>query len=96
MVLAIAVATLGLSAMAHQSAQPPCRRARRDPAPLRIYIRSGPKTHGPGSTTIRNILPTGARRLTERAIVDGSLHFPNAAEIATHRCHRDVQSDAGG
>jgi type 1 glutamine amidotransferase len=91
--LAIAVATLGVSAIAQQ----PAPGTTRSPAPLRIYIRSGLKTHGPGQHDYPQYLADWSKTLTERgAIVDGSLHFPTPWEIA----HTDVmvmyKGDAGG
>ena len=47
--LAIALTALGVSATAYQPAQPPpASSTAQAPAPMRIYIRGGLKTHGPG------------------------------------------------
>lgn len=118
--LAIAVATLGLSAMnpfdswtgsasaratpgdgllragpsaveGQQPAQPP-------PAapPIRIYIRAGLKTHAPGQHDYPQYLADWSKVLTERgAVVDGSLHFPTAAEIANTDVIVMYKGDAG-
>jgi type 1 glutamine amidotransferase len=55
------------------------------PSPLRIFLRAGPKTHGPagnglhdGPTWLREWQPLLASR---GAIVDGALRFPTAAEL---------------
>ena len=82
--LAIAVATLALSAWA----QPP--------APLRIYIRAGLKTHAVGQHDYPQYLADWSKVLTERgAVVDGSLHFPTAAEIANTDVMVMYKGDAG-
>ena len=82
--LAIAVAALALSAMA----QPP--------TPLRIYIRSGLKTHAVGQHDYPQYLADWSKVLTERgAVVDGSLHFPTAAEIANTDVIVMYKGDAG-
>ena len=96
--LAIAVATLGVSATApfdrltaapsavagqQQPAPPPASSTTPGLAPMRIYIRGGLKTHGPGQHDYPQYLADWSKVLTERgAIVDGSLYFPTAAEIA--------------
>ena len=96
--LAIAVAALGVSAAASQPAQPPpASSTAQAPAPVRIYIRSGLKTHGPGQHDYPQYLADWSKVLTERgAIVDGSLHFPTAAEIANTDVLVMYKGDAGG
>ena len=96
--LAIAVAALGVSATASQPAQPPpASSTAQAPAPVRIYIRSGLKTHGPGQHDYPQYLADWSKVLTERgAIVDGSLHFPTAAEIANTDVIVMYKGDAGG
>src|SRR5258706_10201950 len=96
--LAIALATLGASATAQQPAQPPpAASTTQAPAPPRIYIRSGLKTHGLGQHDYPQFLADWSKTLTERgAIVDGSLHFPTAAEIANTDVIVMYKGDAGG
>lgn len=92
-----AVVALGVSAMAQQ-AQPPAPAAAtaQAAAPIRIYIRGGLKTHGPGQHDYPQYLADWSKVLTERgAIVDGSLHFPTAAEIATTDVLVMYKGDAG-
>jgi type 1 glutamine amidotransferase len=65
-------------------------------APLRIYIRGGLKSHGPGQHDYPQYLADWSKILTERgAVVDGSLHFPTAAEIATTDVIVMYKGDAG-
>src|SRR5215211_1768288 len=95
--LAIAVAALGVSATAQQ---PPAAAATatttQAAAPLRVYIRGGLKTHGPGQHDYPQYLADWSKVLTERgAIVDGSLHFPTAAEIANTDVIVMYKGDAG-
>lgn len=55
--------------------------------PLRVFIRAGKKTHGPGAHDHPAFLRDWSKLLKERgAIVDGALHFPtnqqmNAADV---------------
>ena len=94
--LAIAVATLGVSATAQQQQPPPASRTPPGLAPMRIYIRGGLKTHGPGQHDYPQYLADWSKVLTERgAIVDGSLHFPAAAEIADTDVLVMYKGDAG-
>src|SRR5215471_6478563 len=52
-------------------------------APLRIFIRSGPKTHGPGQHDYPRFLTDWTALLTERgARVSGAPRFPTASELA--------------
>jgi type 1 glutamine amidotransferase len=54
-----------------------------NPDGMRIYIRSGLKTHGPGLHDYPQFLADWSSILTERgAVVDGSLHFPPADALA--------------
>ena len=49
---------------------------------MRVYIRAGLKTHGEGLHDYPQLLADWSKLLTEKgAIVDGSLHSPNAAEL---------------
>jgi type 1 glutamine amidotransferase len=51
--------------------------------PIRVYIRAGLKTHGPGLHDYPQFLADWSGILTDRgAIVDGGLHFPTAQELA--------------
>jgi type 1 glutamine amidotransferase len=81
---AVAMATLILSAGAQTV-----------PA-MRIYIRAGLKTHGPGQHDYPQYLADWSKILTERgAKVDGSLHFPTPAEIADTDVMVMYKGDAG-
>lgn len=63
---------------------------------MRIYIRAGLKTHGPGQHDYPQYLADWSKILTERgAAVDGSLHFPTAAEIANIDVIVMYKGDAG-
>jgi type 1 glutamine amidotransferase len=78
--------------------QPPAPRAGvSSSAPLlRVYIRAGLKTHGPGQHDYPQFLADWSKILTERgAAVDGSLHFPTPAEIATTDVLVMYKGDAG-
>jgi type 1 glutamine amidotransferase len=53
-----------------------------NPNGMRIYIRGGLKTHGPGKHDYPQFLADWSKILTEQgAIVDGSYHSPTAAEL---------------
>ena len=67
-----------------------------NPAGMHVYIRAGLKTHGPGLHDYPQFLADWSKLLTAHgAVVDGSLHFPTAAELE----HTDVilmyKGDAG-
>ncbi len=52
-------------------------------APLKVYIRAGLKTHGPGQHDYPQFLADWSNVLGDHgAIVDGSYHFPTAQELA--------------
>ena len=52
-------------------------------APLRVYIRSGVKTHGPNAHDHPHFLATWKPLLTERGMkVDGAIGWPSAAQLA--------------
>jgi putative membrane-bound dehydrogenase-like protein len=52
-------------------------------APLRVFIRSGPKTHGPGAHDHPRFLAEWTTLLTERGVVArGAARFPSAEELA--------------
>src|SRR5688572_22336906 len=53
-----------------------------NPNGMRIYIRAGLKTHGPGKHDYPQFLADWSKILTEKgAVVDGSYHSPTAAEL---------------
>src|ERR1051325_4392879 len=53
-----------------------------NPNGMRVFIWAGLKTHGPGQHDYPQFLADWSKVLTERgAAVDGSLHFPTAAEL---------------
>jgi type 1 glutamine amidotransferase len=65
--------------------------------PIRVYLRAGLKTHGPGQHDYPQFLADWSKILTERgAIVDGSLHFPTAAELENVDVMVTYKGDAGG
>ena len=89
--LSIGVALLCATVAAQQqqaAPQEPAARGGRgggQPAPNgpHVYIRAGLKTHGPGQHDYPQFLADWSKILTERnAVVDGSLHFPKAEELA--------------
>src|SRR5204863_9850654 len=50
--------------------------------PLRVFIRGGVKTHGPGQHDHPRFLSEWTKLLTERgAKVDGAMDFPTAAQL---------------
>jgi type 1 glutamine amidotransferase len=64
--------------------------------PLRVFIYSGLKTHGPGQHDYPQFLADWSKMLTERgAIVDGALHFPSARELANVDVMVIYKGDAG-
>ena len=74
----------------------PPRPPGQNPNGLHVYIRAGLKSHGPGLHDYPQFLADWSKILTAHgAVVDGSLHFPHASEIA----HTDVivmyKGDAG-
>jgi hypothetical protein len=96
------VAALGVSAMAQpaqpQPAQPPAPAAAtaQAAAPMRIYIRAGLKSHGPGQHDYPQYLADWSKVLTEHgAVVDGSFHSPTAAELANIDVIVMYKGDAG-
>jgi type 1 glutamine amidotransferase len=91
-------AIVALGSMAPLIAQqPPAARGSTQSAPvMRVYIRAGLKTHGPGQHDYPQFLADWSKILTERgAAVDGSLHFPTPAEIATTDVIVMYKGDAG-
>src|SRR5260221_4277816 len=98
--LSIGVALLCATVGAQQQApQTPGGRGGGPPAPTgpHIYIRAGLKSHGPGQHDYPQFLADWSKVLTERnAVVDGSLHFPTAAELANVDVMVMYKGDAGG
>lgn len=71
------------------------RRAIR-PRLLRVYLRAGLKTHAPGQPDYPQFPADWSKILTERgAVVDGSLHFPTALELANVDVMFSYKGDAG-
>ena len=63
---------------------------------MRIYIRSGLKTHGPGEHDYPQFLADFSKILTEKgAVVDGSFHAPLAEELAKTDVMIIFKGDAG-
>ena len=53
-----------------------------DPNAIKVYIRAGLKSHGPGLHDYPQYLADWSKVLTEHgAVVDGSFHFPTEAEL---------------
>src|SRR5262249_13732377 len=51
--------------------------------PLRVFIRGGPKSHGPGAHEHAQFLNDWTKLLTERGMkVKGGMEFPTAEELA--------------
>jgi type 1 glutamine amidotransferase len=70
--------------------------AQQPPPVLRVYIRAGLKSHGPGQHDYPQYLADWSKVLTERgAAVDGSLHFPTAAELIGTDVMVMYKGDAG-
>ncbi len=64
--------------------------------PLRIFIRAGPKTHGPGQHDGPRFLKEWEELLTQRgAKVDGALTFPTAAQLEAADLLVMYAADAG-
>src|SRR3989442_16027822 len=66
------------------------------PQPLRIFIRSGPKTHGPGQHDYPRFLADWTRLLADRAAKgNGALRFPTADDLAATDVMIIYKGDAG-
>jgi type 1 glutamine amidotransferase len=85
----VATATLACAsaiAIAQQPQAPPAAAAQaQEPQapPVRVYIHAGLKTHAEGQHDYPQFLADWSKLLTNRgAVVDGSLHFPSARELA--------------
>jgi len=64
--------------------------------PIHVYIRAGLKSHGPGLHDYPQFLADWSKLLTEHgALVDGSLHFPDARELADTDVMVMYKGDAG-
>jgi type 1 glutamine amidotransferase len=67
-----------------------------NPNGMHIYIRAGLKSHGEGQHDYPQLLADWSKVLTNRgAVVDGALHFPTAAELATTDVVVMYKGDAG-
>jgi len=67
-----------------------------NPNGMHVYIRAGLKSHGAGQHDYPQLLADWSKLLTEHgAVVDGSLHFPSAAELATTDVLVMYKGDAG-
>jgi len=67
-----------------------------NPNGMHIYIRAGLKSHGEGQHDYPQLLADWSKVLTNRgAVVDGALHFPTAAELATTDVLVMYKGDAG-
>ncbi|MEO8426925.1 MAG: ThuA domain-containing protein [Verrucomicrobiota bacterium] len=63
---------------------------------MRIYIRAGLKSHGPGQHDYPQFLADWSKLLTEHgAVVDGSFHSPTAAELERTDVVVIYKGDAG-
>jgi hypothetical protein len=63
---------------------------------MRVYIRSGLKSHGAGSHDYPQFLSDWSKVLTEHgAVVDGSFHAPSAQELANTDVVVFFKGDAG-
>ena len=82
--LAIVASCWGVAVFTQQpaAAQIPADQAA-NPNAVRVYIRAGLKTHNVGFHDYPQFIADWSKVLQDRgAIVDGSLHFPTAAELA--------------
>lgn len=78
------------------SAEPQAQAAPQAARPIRVYIRSGLKTHGPGLHDYPQFLADWSNVLTARgAVVDGGLHFPSADDLAGVDVMVMYKGDAG-
>jgi type 1 glutamine amidotransferase len=63
---------------------------------MRIYLRAGLKTHGPGQHDYPQFLADWSKLLTEKgAVVDGSFHAPSAEELENTDVVVMYKGDAG-
>src|SRR5262245_17547667 len=67
-----------------------------DTRPMHIYIRAGLKSHGEGLHDYPQFIADWSKLLTDKgALVDGSLHFPSAEELANVDVMVMYKGDAG-
>jgi type 1 glutamine amidotransferase len=67
-----------------------------NPNGMHVYIRAGLKSHGPGQHDYPQLLADWSKVLTAHgAVVDGSLHFPSAQELAQTDVLVMYKGDAG-
>jgi type 1 glutamine amidotransferase len=86
-VLSAAIVLCSAAALAQQSGPQGAPLWGQNPNGMRIYLRAGLKTHGPGLHDYPQFLADWSKILTDHgAVVDGSLHAPSAAELE----HTDV------
>jgi type 1 glutamine amidotransferase len=96
LVIAAASSPSAQAPQPQQPALPPQLERQAEPAPLRIFIHAGLKSHGPGQHDYPQFLADWSKILTERgAIVDGALHFPSARELANADVMIIYKGDAG-
>src|SRR6185436_10463650 len=67
-----------------------------DTRPSHVYIRAGLKSHGEGLHDYPQFIADWSKLLTDKgALVDGSLHFPSAEELANVDVMVMYKGDAG-
>ena len=67
-----------------------------DTRPLHVYIRTGLKSHGEGAHDYPQFSADWSKLLTDHgALVDGSMHFPSAQELANTDVMLMYKGDAG-
>jgi type 1 glutamine amidotransferase len=99
LLVAAVCAAVGVGVAAQQPDVPsaaPAAPAADAPRPIHVYIRAGLKSHGEGLHDYPQFLADWSKILTEHgAIVDGSLHFPDARELANVDVLVMYKGDAG-
>lgn len=99
MCAAALAAAVGVGLGAQQQAPVPSAEAAvqaGDSRPIHVYIRGGLKSHGEGQHDYPQLVADWSKILTDRgAIVDGSLHFPTAQELANVDVMVMYKGDAG-
>jgi type 1 glutamine amidotransferase len=89
-------ATMGGAASAPPAAQAQAPAPAPEGRPVRVYLRAGLKTHGPGQHDYPQFLADWSKVLQERgAVVDGSLHFPTPQELANVDVIFTYKGDSG-
>ena len=67
-----------------------------DTRPIRVYLRAGLKSHAEGEHDYPQFIADWSKLLTDKgALVDGSLHFPSAQELANTDVMVMYKGDAG-